>query len=143
MIIICRDYLRSNQWAWAPGLIQPTTIFIDHQWLARSLHRALALCCNRTNKWDFTRNRRRTHRPALPILHMDTIDNKTGILHVGRHREGTTRLQYSLPRYINWSEYVCLSVASFETFGSGSFGGPLGVRWVLVVKSQNGKISKW
>ena len=22
--------------------------------------------------------------------------------------------------------YVCLSVASFETFGSGSFGGPLG-----------------
>ena len=48
---------------------------------------------------------------------------------------------------------VCVSVASFETFGSGSFGGPLGgpvgfggplgVRWVLVVKSQNGKISKW
>ena len=39
--------------------------------------------------------------------------------------------------------YVCLFVASFETFGSGSFGGPLegpvgfggplGVRWVLVV----------
>ena len=39
--------------------------------------------------------------------------------------------------------YVCMSVASFETFGSGSFGGPLGgpvgfggplgVRWVLVV----------
>ena len=45
--------------------------------------------------------------------------------------------------YINWRVYVCLFVASFETFGSGSFGGPLGVRWVLVVKSQNGKISKW
>ena len=39
--------------------------------------------------------------------------------------------------------FVCLFVASFETFGSGSFGGPLrgpvgfggplGVRWVLVV----------
>ena len=38
---------------------------------------------------------------------------------------------------------MCLFVASFETFGSGSFGGPLrgpvgfggplGVRWVLVV----------
>ena len=38
---------------------------------------------------------------------------------------------------------VCLYVASFETFGSGSFGGPLeglvgfggplGVRWVLLV----------
>ena len=38
---------------------------------------------------------------------------------------------------------VCMFVASFETFGSGSFGGPLGgpvgfggplrVRWVLVV----------
>ena len=26
-----------------------------------------------------------------------------------------------------------MSVASFETFGSGSFGGPLGVRWVVVV----------
>ena len=24
---------------------------------------------------------------------------------------------------------VCVCVASFETFGSGSFGGPLGVRW--------------
>ena len=30
-------------------------------------------------------------------------------------------------------EKVCMCVASFETFGSGSFGGPLGVRWVLVV----------
>ena len=32
--------------------------------------------------------------------------------------------------------------ASFETFGSGSFGGPLGVRWVLVAKSQNLKTPK-
>ena len=33
---------------------------------------------------------------------------------------------------------VCLYVASFETFGSGSFGGPLGVRWVLVVLLGSG-----
>ena len=48
---------------------------------------------------------------------------------------------------------MCLFVASFETFGSGSFGGPLGgsvgfggplgVRWVLVVLwGSGGKIGK-
>ena len=29
--------------------------------------------------------------------------------------------------------FVCLFVFSFESFGSGSFGGPLGGPWVLVV----------
>ena len=38
---------------------------------------------------------------------------------------------------------VCLYVASFETFGSGSFGGPLGVQWVLVVLwGSGGKIGR-
>ena len=44
-----------------------------------------------------------------------------------------TELSIYIYIYINLREFVCVFVASFETFGSDRFGGPLRVRWVLVV----------